>query len=141
MTDLARFYAALPALSRSLSAAFFFSPGFSKEIRAYACELLVAATELRHPVLFREALILTLGPWRDPEYRQLTGPMLKKVARNAYNALGAKVARVHEKLLIAMFTGPLALQGGAFGEITENSKSASTFPRANSIALEQLSLR
>jgi hypothetical protein len=29
---------------------------------------------------------------------------------------------------------------GAFREITENSKSASTFPRANSIALEQLSL-
>jgi hypothetical protein len=67
--------------------------------------------------------------------------MLKKVARNAYNALGAEVARVHDKILIAMFTGPLALQGGAFGEITEISKSASTFSRANSIALEQLSLR
>jgi hypothetical protein len=128
MTDLARFYAALPAISRSLSSTFFSSPGFIKEIRACACELLVAATELRHPVLFREALILTLGPWTDPEYRRLTDPMLKKVARNAYNALGAKVARVHEKILIAMYAGLLPLQMGAFREITENSKAASTFP-------------
>jgi hypothetical protein len=66
--------------------------------------------------------------------------MLKKVAQNAYNALGAKVARVHEKILIEMHDASLALQAGAFREITENSKSASTFPRANSIALEQLSL-
>lgn len=64
MIDLARFYASLPALSRSLSSTFFSNPGFMKEIRVYACELLVIATELRHPVLFREALqvILTLGP-------------------------------------------------------------------------------
>jgi hypothetical protein len=117
MTDLARFYDALSALSRSLlskslSSTFFSNPGFIKEIRAYACELLVAATELRHPVLFREALIPTLGPWRDPEYRRLTDPMLKKATRNAYNALSAKVARVHEKVLIAMYAGSLALQGG-----------------------------
>jgi hypothetical protein len=141
MTDLARFYDALPALSRSLPSTFFSSPGFIKEIRAYACELLVAATELRHPVLFREALILTLGPWRDPEYRRLTDPMLKTVGRNAYNALHAKVAKVHEKILIAMYARSLAPWAGAFREITENSKSASTFRRANSIDLGQLSLR
>ena len=130
MTDLAQFHAALPALSRSLSSTFFSNPGFIKEIRAHACELFVAATELRHPALFREALILALGPWRYPEYQRLEDPMLKKVAWNAYNALCAKVARAHEKILIAMYAGSFIHPGSPFHEITENSKSASTFPES-----------
>jgi hypothetical protein len=122
---LARFYAALPALSRSLSATFFSSPWFIASIRRYPREILIAAAELRHSVLFREALIFILNPWENPEYLRLEDPKLKKVAHIAYNALGAKVAKAHGETFITLRKS--LTWADRFHEITESSKLASTF--------------
>jgi hypothetical protein len=100
MTKLARFYVALPALSKSLYAALYQSPRVTEYMHSgYACAFLEAATELRHPQLFREALIFCLGPWRKPQYLELKDKKLKKIANNAYNELCAKVVSVHGNLL------------------------------------------
>ena len=63
MTRLARFYVALPVLSRSLHNAFLQSPDFINEMAVNAPELLLAARELRHAELFKDCLLLCLGPW------------------------------------------------------------------------------
>jgi hypothetical protein len=100
MTKLARFYVALPTVSKSLYAALYQSPRVTEYMHSgYACDFLQAATELRHPQVFREALIFSLGPWEKPQYLELKDKKLKKIAKNAYNELCAKVVSVHEKLL------------------------------------------
>lgn len=62
LTSLARFYATLPVLSRSLLNVMPQSPDFLLGMQDKALELLVAAKELRHPLLFKDCLILCLGP-------------------------------------------------------------------------------
>ncbi|KAH8801164.1 hypothetical protein F5882DRAFT_514465 [Hyaloscypha sp. PMI_1271] len=87
LTAMARFYAALPVLSRSLLNTIPRSPGFLTGMQGKAVELLVAAKELRHPELFKDCLLLCLGPWGAPEFNQLEDHQLKSVAIHARKEL------------------------------------------------------
>jgi hypothetical protein len=103
MTSLARFYLVLSIVSRSLYGAVFHKSSwkFHLGMRKYACELLAAAVELRHPDLFRDAVIFSLGPWGRPAYQCLEDRKLRKICENAYNALCAKIVRTHSGILDA----------------------------------------
>jgi hypothetical protein len=103
MTNLARFYVALPTLSKSLYAALYQSPMVIRDILDEACIVLELAAELRHPQLFRDALIFSLGPWDEPQYSNYLLPQkLEKIAKNAYNELCAKIVSVQQSLLIEL---------------------------------------
>ena len=103
MTNLARFYVALPTLSKSLYAALYQSPIVISCIHDNACTVLELAAELRHPQLFRDALIFSLGPWDDPQYNKYLLPQkLEKIATNAYYGLCAKIVSVQQSLFIEL---------------------------------------
>jgi hypothetical protein len=103
ITSLARFYLALSAISRSLYAAIFHKESwvFRLGIPEHSCKILVAAAELRHADLFRDALIFSLGPWQRPVYLRLGDRKLRKICENAYNALCAKIVKTHSRILDA----------------------------------------
>jgi hypothetical protein len=105
ITSLARFYVALSALSKSLHAANLHrdSLGFRLDIPYCSKIILAAAAELRHSDLFRDALIFSLGPFKNPAYRHMPDldSKLVKVCKNAYKSLCAKIAEAHSAILDA----------------------------------------
>ncbi len=102
LTTLARFYATLPVLSRTLSNVLPQSPKFLLGMQEKVLELLVAAKELRHPVVFKDCLILCLGPWGNPEANRITDPQLKRVATNALNEISAEFAHIQARIILSM---------------------------------------
>jgi hypothetical protein len=100
MTNLADYYLSLPALSASLYAALHRSHGLHHEIYSVPEEFLIIAKKLRSSALFKEALILSLGPFRQPKYLQLSDPELRRIAEKTYNALTSKVLK-----LLGLLTG------------------------------------
>jgi hypothetical protein len=102
LTSLARFYATLPVLSRSLSNVMPQSPDFLLGMQDKALELLVAAKELRHPLLFKDYLILCLGPWGNPKASKITDPQLKRAATNALNEISSEFAHTQAHIILGM---------------------------------------
>jgi hypothetical protein len=70
-----------------------------------AVELLVAAKELRHPELFKNCLLLCLGPWGAPEFNQLEDQQLKRIAIHARNELCFGVYEAQARIIRAMGLG------------------------------------
>lgn len=66
----AEYYGALPARPKSRYAAFFDTLVIQSGIPDDSCcEILVIATKLRNPVLFRGALTHSMNPWHEPNYK------------------------------------------------------------------------
>jgi len=68
LTELADYYCALPAVSRSLDGVFFRDADFMDTLlvemsKSLLAVLLQAAVKLRHPQLYRDCLVLSIGPW------------------------------------------------------------------------------
>ncbi|KAE8450707.1 hypothetical protein EG329_006052 [Mollisiaceae sp. DMI_Dod_QoI] len=101
MTEQADYYRALPVMSNTLGSAFLNSPGLLSTIGHDPCAVLVSAYKLRHKMLFREALILSLGPWSEPRYENelKNFPLLHNVAGFAYMRHNAKVQELWSDLL------------------------------------------
>lgn len=57
------------------------------------------ARVLRNESLFRESLILSLGPWSLPKYRSLSDPVLRDVAISAHLAISGVILDVHQQIL------------------------------------------
>jgi hypothetical protein len=104
LANIARCYAALPPLSRTLDGALHRSPEFVWSLfeNSNACCLLKTATQLRSAKLFRECLFLTLGPWDEPVFKTLEDPKMKKLAQNVYNGIAAKISATHAGLAVSM---------------------------------------
>jgi hypothetical protein len=99
MTKLADYYLSLPALSASLYAALHRSHGLHHEIYSVPEEFLIIARKLRSNALFKEALILSLGPFRQPKYLLLSDPELRCIAEKTYKALTSKVLKLQGLLI------------------------------------------
>jgi hypothetical protein len=80
-------------LSSALCAAILRSDGLSEEIHAIPLGFLAISKKLRNDVLFKEALILSLDPFRQPRYLELTDPEVKGIAEKAYNAFSSQVLK------------------------------------------------
>jgi hypothetical protein len=83
LTVLAQFYIALPVLSRSLSYTLLPSKAFISKMESNASDLLVAIKQLRHAELFKDYLLLSLGPWHFPFSPKSKDPGLKQMAITA----------------------------------------------------------
>jgi hypothetical protein len=81
--NVAETYDFLPALSRTVFATLYENWNFFRDIDSWSSQILEAATKLRHAQLFRDALVLSLGPWESPEYRQNKNGKHKRIAEKA----------------------------------------------------------
>jgi hypothetical protein len=104
MTSLAHFYMALPVLSNSLSTALLHkdSSYMVESIMCNAAKMISVAAELRHQVLFRDAVVLAVGYWGvdiDELCSQLKNRKICKLVRNTHNALWAQIGRFQTTLL------------------------------------------
>ncbi|KAG4428514.1 hypothetical protein IFR05_016003 [Cadophora sp. M221] len=104
LTRLADFYCALSIVSRTLDIAFHTSPALINQIPQFRCEVFAAAAKLRNRLLFREALVWIVGPWRVPTYNNLEDPELKKVAHRAWTEICVKIAGINYSLMNAVET-------------------------------------
>jgi hypothetical protein len=102
VTAMARFYAALPVLSRYLSNIFPRSLSFLDTMHNKPIELLVATKELTHPKLFKDCLLLCFGPWESPIFLQLQDPQLKRAATHARNGICHEISRTQERIIHAI---------------------------------------
>ncbi|KAG4430419.1 hypothetical protein IFR05_014089 [Cadophora sp. M221] len=66
------------------------------------CKMLSVAKQPRHRDLFKECLILTLGPFSAPRFHKLEDIKLRKLAENAYAGVGLQVANTQKALLSQM---------------------------------------
>ena len=108
MTSLARFYAALPVLSRSLSATLLRSKSFICSMESSASKLVVAAKELRHAELFKDCLLLSIGPWNETycvHERLFEDPTLTQLASSVLGKISLVICQAQHMLLLAMTGG------------------------------------
>jgi hypothetical protein len=99
MTKLADYYCSLPSLSSALFAALHRSLGLIEEMSSVPEEFLVIAKKVRSDALFKEALIVSLGPFRQPKYLLLSDPALRDLAERKYNALTSQVFKFQGLLM------------------------------------------
>jgi hypothetical protein len=99
MTELADYYCSLPILSIGLSAALHRSRGLCQEIYSSPTEFLTISKKLRNDVLFKDALILSLGPFHEPRYSLLGDPELQEIAEKVYNDLCVRVLHAQGLLM------------------------------------------
>jgi hypothetical protein len=99
MTKLADYYCSLPVLSSALCTAILRSDGLCHKICTVPTEFLSIANKLRNDVLFKEALILSLGPFHRPQYLLLSDVELKVIAENAYNCLSSQVLKAQSLIV------------------------------------------
>lgn len=108
LTSVARFFTALPVVSRSLDRAFTESEGtILADIRKNPCKMLCAAAELRHSRLFKDAMIWCLGPFGDPIYEQLEDQNLRKLARYLSCSLQAFMFDQYHNLIEEIANGEM----------------------------------
>ncbi|CAG8979715.1 hypothetical protein HYALB_00013405 [Hymenoscyphus albidus] len=89
LVDLADYYLALPAVSRSLDGLFHRCPQF---------------TEL-HAVLFKDCVIFLAAPYEDPVFDQLEDPELKQTVKMAHQRLVETAERLVWNIFSASHTG------------------------------------
>jgi hypothetical protein len=80
LTEMSRYYAALPIVSETVYAAMVRSEMFAKSILGDPCSVLVSAKTLRNVMLFKDGLILSISPWSAPRYRTLVDEGLLRIA-------------------------------------------------------------
>jgi len=112
MTSLARFYMALPILSRSLSAALLHSKQFVNQMAEYSETLLVAAKELRHAELFKDCLLLSLGPCCSPFRTSIKDLEIKAILITAHGKICSKLVEVQMELVFSMSGSALCYTDG-----------------------------
>ncbi|TVY34570.1 hypothetical protein LSUB1_G008005 [Lachnellula subtilissima] len=98
---LADFYCALPAVSRSVDSVLLHSPELIRQIPDSCFMALQIAHKLRHPLLFREALVHVVSDWVEGSTRLDVSPELAHVVNTVYNRLQAEAHKVTYDILRA----------------------------------------
>jgi hypothetical protein len=90
---------ALPMVSKAVKAVsgVFDDPRFLQEIPHRCLQLLETAVGLRDEVLFRECIIYATASHDKPDFYTLEDPVLKEVARKAYQGIIDKVANLQRR--------------------------------------------
>lgn len=119
---MAKFYACLPVLSQSLR--LLLPPllaGYELDIddgvKWTKCALLETICDLRWPELFRDTLILAMGPWSNPRFKQLPPSKLKDLCQLKYDEHCMTLWRIQQAMLLEAATEkfeetPLQLHNG-----------------------------
>ncbi|CZT06610.1 uncharacterized protein RAG0_12292 [Rhynchosporium agropyri] len=105
MTRLADFYCCLPTFSTSLYSELWYSPLLIAEIPPNCNSTLLLAQKLRHPLLFREALVHVVCQWKGYS-RFLEGHYgLVCAVTSAYNRVCERLLAANQELFLAMNLG------------------------------------
>lgn len=99
VTEMADYYFALRVLSSALDGILLRSAPMIGLLKSNVELVLETAHKLRSPLLFRECLILSVGPWTSPTYLLFKNKKLRKVAQTACHGVCAKLAVVHSLVL------------------------------------------
>ncbi|KAF7917924.1 uncharacterized protein EAE98_009952 [Botrytis deweyae] len=113
VTELADYYCALPAVSKSMHGAFSISPEFCKGIFfSNKSTLLDLALKLRSPELFRECMICLVGRWQDSTHEfpiesqlemlynpKLANPKLNELAIKLHRQICVKISAAQRKIV------------------------------------------
>jgi hypothetical protein len=117
VTQLADYYCALPILSSSLYAAFGRSFCFCSEIRGFEIELLGAAVKLRNDALYKECMVLLMGPWKSPKLGDIEDKELKQLASLAHHKICKDVLQVRTEILQALHVESLPQKARQYREL------------------------
>lgn len=105
ITRLAESYCCLPAFSTSLYTALWHSPLLVADIPANCYSTLLLAQKLRHPLLFREALVHVVSQWKGYS-RFLDGHYsLICAVTSAYNRVCERLLAANQDLFLATNLG------------------------------------
>ncbi|CAL3972274.1 unnamed protein product [Diplocarpon coronariae] len=103
MTRLAEWYGCLPTFSASLYTALWHSGQLVAEIPSNCNSALLLAQKLRHPLLFREALVHVVGQWEGYSSRFLDGHYsLVCAATLAYTRVCERLLATNQELFLAI---------------------------------------
>lgn len=98
LTDMARYYTALPAVAPSVYAAVLNSPTFPASMIKDPARVLRDAKTLRNNLLFKDCLILVSGPWSNPNYLKLSDPDLVRIGDAAHLVVCKKIVQVQQAM-------------------------------------------
>jgi hypothetical protein len=101
-TEMADYYRCLKCLSSALADALIRTPNMSYWVQRQSCTLLQVAHKLKHKLLFKECLVHVTGPWdieNLPRAKDLTDPVLIKIALRARDDIYQKIGRFEANLL------------------------------------------
>ncbi|TVY46253.1 hypothetical protein LOCC1_G004348 [Lachnellula occidentalis] len=85
--ELADYYCALPVLSSALNVVFYTNLVLIEATYHEPHILIKTAVKLRNAVLYRECLIQTMGPWSQPQYKEIEDESLRRIAAAAHSTL------------------------------------------------------
>ncbi|KAG4419550.1 hypothetical protein IFR04_007344 [Cadophora malorum] len=105
MTRLADFYCCLPTFSSSLYSALWHSPALISEISSNCNSTLILAQKLRHPLLFREALVHVVCQWKGYSHFLEGHYGLVCAVTSAYNRVCERLLAANQEIFIAMQLG------------------------------------
>ncbi|CAG8959312.1 hypothetical protein HYFRA_00013082 [Hymenoscyphus fraxineus] len=105
LTNLAEYYLALPAVSRSLDGLFHRCPEFTELVEFESLRLLPLAAKLKHAVLFKDCVLFLAAPYEDPVFDRLEDSELKQIVKVAHQRLVETAERLIWNIFIARHTG------------------------------------
>jgi hypothetical protein len=107
---MADYYRMLLILSTSLDAVLLNCRHCFDEVPERKFELFPIAVKLRNQLLFRECLILLLGPFSNPSFKRLEDSNLKLVAKAAFEKLTAKFGKT-QQYIWERASAPMVIDG------------------------------
>ena len=102
LTELADYYCALKVESFALDATIGRGGVPFSQLQKQPCEILQVAAKLRHVKIFRECLILSLGPFSKPKLHNIEDPELQKLAKYAHAQAGLLAAEAQIEIINTM---------------------------------------
>ncbi|KAF4619071.1 hypothetical protein G7Y89_g14777 [Cudoniella acicularis] len=105
-TAYADYYCSLPALSTAAYGVLSQNLKLAETIAHDPVRYLEVAYKLRHPILFRQAVLQAINPWHNPRHVDIRDEHLKFAATYCHYKLHQKVMRVRDKLLVHLTTMP-----------------------------------
>jgi len=102
LTELADYYCALKVESFALDATIGRGGVPFSQLQKQPCEILQVAARLRHVKIFRECLILSLGPFSKPKLHNIEDPELQKLAKYANAQVGLLAAEAQIEIINTM---------------------------------------
>ncbi|KUJ24503.1 uncharacterized protein LY89DRAFT_745391 [Mollisia scopiformis] len=105
LIDMARYYGALPTVTETICAAVLRSSTFAESMFKDPHSVLASAKTLRNYMLFKDSLILSLGPWSAPKYRDFADVELFRAADSLHSSICASLDETQRNIFQAMAKG------------------------------------
>jgi hypothetical protein len=101
LVDLADYYCMLRIISRTLDGVLDATEDVARLLRQgnMPCWLLPAAAKLRHKRLFSDCILLSIGPWHQPNISNIEDPNLRAIAQAVRGRMSVKVANILEHII------------------------------------------